>query len=477
MATASQVENWLWLPAIVGCVLLLFQFKHWPSLVWVLGNFLLWQAMMVIMTIPHELGHAITARLVGMQVSKIVLGSGKTRWTFRFLGFLWEVKTILTGGITLLSSQSTSWYRSRLFLVILAGPLANALMIFSLMQLSPGWVLNPIADTLLFPGAVFYIANVVIVIGNLFPTYARVDGAKIPTDGLQLLTIPLLSQTEIIKRVALAYVAEGQEWDRRGNQEQAIEYFIQATNQDPQCVVAYQSLGTVYQTLGAYSKAIQYCNQAIELDSHNAFSYFIRGVTYTFWRRTEPQYLDHALNDFTQAIHLNPNLDAFYFMRAATNSYAGSLTQAIDDFTQVICLNPSTNAYYNRGAVQYQLRKYSAALADFDQAIQLDQANLSAYYGRGNAKYDLQDISGAFADFKQAKHLSSSVHSGSSGSTPTEIDRNDEHGFYLRGIALLRLGDRTSTLKDLKTAENLCVEHGNTQLLQTIQAFMEHPTD
>ncbi|MGI0493566.1 M50 family metallopeptidase [Alkalinema pantanalense CENA528] len=474
---ASNLENWLWIPAIAGFVFILFQSERWGPLIWVLGNVLLLQVMIVLMTLPHELGHAITARLVGMQVSKIVLGTGKARWTFQFLGFLWEVKTILAGGITLLSTKSISWYRSRLFIVILAGPLANALMILGLMQLPQNLVLHPIANTLLFPGIVFYIANAVIVIGNLFPIYTKIDDVKVPTDGLQLLTIPFLSQRDVVQRVALAYVAEGQEWERRGHSQQAIECFIQATAKDSQCVAAYQSLGTAYQTLGDYSKAIQYCNQAIDLDSQNALSYFIRGMTYTFWRRTDPQYLDHALNDFTQAIQINPNLDAFYFMRAAISSYVGNLTQAIDDFTQVIRLNPSANAYYNRGAVQYQSRNYSAALADFDHAIKLDQANLPAYYGRGNAKYDLQDTNGAFADFKQAKHLSHAIHSGSSGSTPTEIDPNDEHGFYLRGVALLRLGDRASGLKDLQTAENLCIEHGNPQLLQTVQELMQQASD
>ncbi|MBD2329311.1 M50 family metallopeptidase [Alkalinema sp. FACHB-956] len=428
-----------------------------------MANFLLFQVMIFLMTIPHELGHAMTAHLVGMQVSKIVIGTGKTRWTFQFLGFPWEIKTILTGGITLLSNKSIPFYRSRLFLVILAGPLANAVMIFSLMQFPQTIVLKNISNTLLFPGLIFYIANAVIVVGNLFPTYSNIDGVKVPTDGMQLLSIPFLSQADVKKQVALAHVMDGQAWERRGQYNPAIDCFTQALTHDPHCVHAYQSLGLAYHNQGDYPTAIQHYNQAIDLDPQNAIFYFLRGVTYTFWRRTEPQYCHHALEDFNQAIRINSNIDTFYFLRAALNSYVGQIEQAIDDFTQVIHLNPSTNAYYNRGAIYYQSQNYSAALEDFDRAIKLDQQNLSAYYGRANAKYDLHDTTGALRDFQQTNSLSRSA----------SINQQDEHGFYFKGLALSRLGDRASALQELQTSERLCLEQGNTQLLQVIKASID----
>ena len=60
---------------------------------------------------------------------------------------------------------------------------------------------------------------------------------------------------------------------------------------------------------------------------------------------------------------------------------------AILDYDEAIRLDPNDAlAYYNRGYDKGELRRYAAAIADYDEAIRLDPNDAHAYFNRGYAK-------------------------------------------------------------------------------------------
>ncbi|MEH1883875.1 tetratricopeptide repeat protein [Nostoc sp.] len=461
----SKFDYWLWICAIVGLVFVVVQPSYWLG--WVFLNMFLYQLIAILIIIPHELGHAIATRFVGMKVIKIIIGSGRTLFTLQLLGILWEIKRFPTGGMTLISVKSTHFYRLKIFLITLCGPLSNFLLIFIALQLPQKVILNNPLGIYLYPGIIFYMVNTTMIVINLFPDYKYVDNIKIPSDGLQLLTLPFLSKEEIAQRVALSYVLDGLDWEHRGNYQQAIESFSEAILKNPTCVQAYQRLGNAYQAISDYQKAVDNFNQAIKLEPQNATSYFFRGFAYYHWQKIDSTKLQNVIEDISQAIHIEPKIEFFYYIRGASYSYIGDEVQAIEDFTKVIKLNSSTNSYYNRGVIYYQQNSYQDALEDFDRAINIDNKNISAYYGRGNVKYELQDKSGAFQDYDKAKSLSSSE----------TIIPKDEHGFYARGIACVRLRNKIGAMKNFQIAEALCLEHGNAKLLQQIREEVKKISD
>jgi tetratricopeptide (TPR) repeat protein len=281
----------------------------------------------------------------------------------------------------------------------------------------------------------------------------------LPNDGWQMLTAPFLSKQEIARKNALAYVADGQDWERRTNYGEAINSFTEAILKDSDCTEAYRRRGNCFQMIDDSQKAVDDFNQVVRLDSQNAVAYLRRGWAYYNWRKIDPSKLKNAIEDFDQAIATAPDIESCYHFRAASYSYMGEEVKAIEDFTKVIDLNPSANSYYNRGAVYYQQKDYQLALNDFGQAINRDSQNISSYYSRGNSRYDLQDHLGAFQDYDQAKVLNSTG----------DVDPKDEHAFYARGIAGARLGDQAGAVKDLQTAENLCLENANAKLLHLVR--------
>ncbi len=104
--------------------------------------------------------------------------------------------------------------------------------------------------------------------------------------------------------------------------------------------------------------------QAIAIDPQFADGYFNRGIVYV--NKREPK---KALADFTKSIELNPRHDRAYFERARVRS---NIKDAIDDYTAAIRVNPLfATAYVSRGFDRRSNGDIEGMIADFEQALEL----------------------------------------------------------------------------------------------------------
>ncbi|MFM7475566.1 MAG: tetratricopeptide repeat protein [Microcystis aeruginosa] len=83
--------------------------------------------------------------------------------------------------------------------------------------------------------------------------------------------------------------------------------------------------------------------------------------------------LEAAINNFNEAIRLNPNYAQAYGNRGIVYSRLQQYEKALADYNQYIRFNPnSAEAYYNRATLYDKLGDYQKAIADYDRAIRLN---------------------------------------------------------------------------------------------------------
>ena len=167
------------------------------------------------------------------------------------------------------------------------------------------------------------------------------------------------------------------------------------------CAVAYTHRGLAYSAKGDDDRAIQDYTQAIMLDPNYAQAYNNIGVAY----KNKGDY-DRAIEDYTQAIMLNPGYAMAYGNRGIANKYKGDIKRAIEDYTQAIMLNPHNAMTYNNLGVAYNAQSnHKRAIEDFNQAIMLNPGYAMAYYNRGLAYRAKGDDGRAHEDIKKACDL------------------------------------------------------------------------
>ena len=114
--------------------------------------------------------------------------------------------------------------------------------------------------------------------------------------------------------------------------------------------------------------------------------------------------------------------------------------RAIADFNEAIQLDPkSAHAFRNRGVAYAKQRRQDRAIADFNEAIRLDPKSALAFRNRGVVYAYKGDYDRAIADFNEAIRL----------------DPKSAPAFRNRGVAYAYKGDNDRAIADFNEAIRL----------------------
>jgi Tfp pilus assembly protein PilF len=425
--------------------------------------------------VMHEAGHASVAALLGVKVSKIVIGVGKTIRKFKIFDTPYIIAQFPIGGMVQIYLKSFEWYRLKHFAICFAGPLTHMLLGLFLWLVPLSLRVYITKDASIDLIWCLKTANTSLLFSNLWPYSQReIDDRGIEralqSDGLQMLKAPFMSDREIARSIADTHLIEGWEYLDKQEYLQAIESFYTALTINTDLVSAYQGTALIYQHLLDYPSAIDNFSKVVEFDISNTLAYLYRGRCYFDWGKdTDSEdeayltYYEKALDDFNTAITIDRTFVSAYYPRAAINYYLENLDLSLASYSKIIELSSSAVAYYHRAIIWWETGEDRLALADLDRAIELAPNFGAAYYWRGNIYDLLGDETRGGDDYELAQSIE----------IETALAPEDEHGFYARGIARARLGDRVGAMVDFHTATDLCTRYKNHITTRRIRAAID----
>ena len=169
-----------------------------------------------------------------------------------------------------------------------------------------------------------------------------------------------------------------------------IEYFTKALQMDPNLVKVYEKRAIQYYFRRWFDNAIQDYTKVVELNPHNVDAYFMLGRCY-LWKgkglgikgefsnlmfnigkQKIPEYrklVDRAIESFSRAIELDPQLTSAYSYRSVAYRIKGMTKEALNDSNIAIGLQGDNRsiakAYATRARVYQQMGFSELSKADF----------------------------------------------------------------------------------------------------------------
>ena len=176
-----------------------------------------------------------------------------------------------------------------------------------------------------------------------------------------------------------------------------IECFTKAIQLNPNLADAYEKRGIHYYLQRQFDKAIQDYSKVIELKPHAVNAYLMRGLAYfkkdygegysteiknlAFHLRKQKvrefnKSLEKAIDNFSYAIELDPQLASAYSYRAKAYRIKGMLEEALRDSNRVIQLQKDqqsmARAYATRAKIYRKLGQDELSEANFRKSVELD---------------------------------------------------------------------------------------------------------
>lgn len=218
-----------------------------------------------------------------------------------------------------------------------------------------------------------------------------------------------------------------------------------------------------------YPSALEEYNQAVELNPNLSSAYTNRGVI--FYKLGE---IGKSLADYNRAVELNPNDSATYVNLSSIYFDVGDTDQALNSLNKAAELDSKNAvAYYNLGVIHQTLGDYNLAISDYNRSLLIDPNNAEAYNARGilndacgYKSFAVEDFSDAIAlnpNFAEAYYNRGNVL-GMSGKFDAairdynrllELIPNFADGYNFRGSAYEGLGKFDEAIQDYSKAIEL----------------------
>ncbi len=180
---------------------------------------------------------------------------------------------------------------------------------------------------------------------------------------------------------------------------------LSGTENPRDLAVAYHNRANANRAKQLFDLALQDYDEAIKLNPRFTDAIGDRGITLIAMGR-----YPEAIPDFTQVIDLDPKSGYAMYDRGLAYEGLGLDDLAIEDFSSAIQQEPrDAHRFERRGTAYFRKKDYEKAMADYEQALLFDPQYAPALYGRGIIKRLRGDPAGGGADVANAKHFQADI--------------------------------------------------------------------
>lgn len=170
----------------------------------------------------------------------------------------------------------------------------------------------------------------------------------------------------------------------------------------------------------------------------------------------------HRNQAYRSNVPLGPRSPDEFYLRGIRCAVAHRYEEAIADYTQAIALDDQfAEAYLRRAEVRYVLGDDSGVLVDCQRAVSLygtkRVVDSQIYYYQGMARFRLGYVESAIAAFSEA----------------IKLDAGDARYHYQRGIAHQELHDYTEAQRDIKRSAQLYCKQGDLASYHHLQQVLK----
>jgi rare lipoprotein A (peptidoglycan hydrolase)/Flp pilus assembly protein TadD len=224
---------------------------------------------------------------------------------------------------------------------------------------------------------------------------------------------------------------------KKNDHQGAIADFSKALLFGQPSAYLFKLRGSSREQVHDYLTAIEDYSRAIDLNPTDALYYDCRGLA-----RINAGDYEGAVLDFDVSIELNPKEYKSYLHRGTAKLKYHDFVGAVVDFNKVLEFNPrSHEAYAQRAEAKAGKNDHRGAVLDYTKAIQIAQKEGYLSHRAWNRIY-LEDISGAIADCNQA----------------LQLNTHHAHAFGIRAYALYSNNNPKQALPDINRAIQLAPE-------------------
>lgn len=212
----------------------------------------------------------------------------------------------------------------------------------------------------------------------------------------------------------------------RGDLPNAIRLFTDSIHIIPDYPPAYghraiarKQLGDIDGAIADYTRAIKF---SVNYPAYAEYYYHNRGIAFHI-----KQEYDRAIEDYTEALNLNPQFADACSRRGTSKAAKGDLTGAIRDYTAAMGMAPLDEMpVVNRGVAYAKLGDLHSAIKDYKFALSLNPSRWETHSNLGEAHLRLSMFEEATLNFE----ASVSLDPEEPGPYHSLIDRYLEQGRY-----------------------------------------------